>query len=229
LSSAGFMDACDLQSSVCARGGVPSLLDVCAPVPIPTSVFLSKRSSTFETGDQDHDIVSMEESHDNDETKTSNIDHVKSGDNNTLSVSVLDFTSLPKVLDASIEKYDKDSALRSTTIKTGDNWSRCRQTNLLTKSVKATLDSSAIKSEKNKAFDLLDALSRSGSLPIVYSDLHVVLCVTHRFEKDVMNTIIQDNINPIERLELSTLLLGSTVHGTTTLKELVVGEKTKTG
>jgi len=143
--------------------------------------------------------------------------------------NAINFTEMPKLLDASIEKYDKDSALRSTVIKTNNTWTRCRQINLLTKPKKSTLGSSDVQSEKNKAFDLLDALSRSGSLPIVYSDLHVVLCVTHRFEKDVMNTIIQDNINPIERPELSTLLLGSTVHGTTTLKELVVGEKTKTG
>jgi hypothetical protein len=125
-----------------------------------------------------------------------------------------DFTSMPKLLDSTIEKYNKDSALRSTKIKTSDTWSRCRQENLLTKAVKTTLYSSEVKTETNKAFDLLDALSRSGSLPIAYSDLHVVLCVTHCFEKDVMDTVVQDNINPIERLELSTLLLASTIHGT---------------
>ena len=139
----------------------------------------------------------------------------------------LNFASLPKVLEGSIEKYDKDSALRSTTIKANDQWSRHRQQNLLAKYVNTSLDSTEIKSEKKKAFDLLDALSRSGSLPICYSDLHVVLCVTHRFEKDMMDTIIRDNINPIERLELSTLVLGSTVHGTATLEELVAVEKDK--
>merc|ERR1712157_689431 len=70
-----------------------------------------------------------------------------------------------------------------------------------------------IKAEKNKAFDLLDALSRSGSLPIAYSELHVVVVVTHCFDKDVMSTVLCDNINPIEKLEGSTLLLASAVHG----------------
>merc|ERR1712151_1464460 len=126
--------------------------------------------------------------------------------------SITDFTSMPKLLDASIEKHDKDSALRSTVIKTSDSWMRNRQKNLLTKVEKSPLDATNIKSEKNKAFDLLDAMSRSGSLPIAYSDLHVILCVTHCFEKDVMGTVVEDNINPIERLELSTLLLGSTIH-----------------
>ena len=76
-----------------------------------------------------------------------------------------------------------------------------------------SLFSSDVKSESNKAFDLLDAISRSGSLPIAYSDLHVVVCVTHCFEKDIMATVVQDNMNPIEKLEMSTLLLGSAIHG----------------
>lgn len=131
----------------------------------------------------------------------------------TSSVRVNDFTAMPKALDASIEKYDTDSALRSTIIKTSRGWSRCRQAGLLTKAVTSRLGESEVKSEKSKAFDLMDALSRSGSLPISYSDLHVLICVTHCFEKDVMGTVVQDNINPIERLELSTLLLCSTIHG----------------
>ena len=157
----------------------------------------------------------------------SKVVHFENNGNTTSPVPSLNFASLPKALEGSIEKYDKDSALRSTTIKANDQWSRNRQKNLLAKYVNASLDSTDIKSEKNKAFDLLDALSRSGSLPIKYSDLHVVLCVTHRFEKDMMDTIIQDNINPIERLELSTLLVGSTVYGTATLEELVAMEKDK--
>jgi len=158
---------------------------------------------------------------------TTEVVHLEKNEYATTPGPSLNFASLPKALEGSIEKYDKDSALRSTTIKANDQWSRNRQTNLLAKYVNASLDSTDIKSEKNKAFDLLDALSRSGSLPIGYSDLHVVLCVTHRFEKDMMDTIIQDNINPIERLELSTLLLGSTVHGTAALEELVAVEKDK--
>jgi hypothetical protein len=39
------------------------------------------------------------------------------------------------------------------------------------------------------------------------------VAVTHCFENDVMGTVIQDNINPIEKLEKSTLLIASTIHG----------------
>lgn len=137
----------------------------------------------------------------------------RSGDTTTSKTCTLNFTAIPKLLDEAIEKYDVDSALRSTTIKTSDNWVRERQENLLTKAKVNTFCSADIKSEKNKAFDLLDALSRSGSLPVPYSELHVIVCVTHCFEKNVMETVIQDNVNPIEKLEWSTLLLASTVHG----------------
>merc|ERR1712007_359347 len=61
--------------------------------------------------------------------------------------------------------------------------------------------------------DLLDALSRSGSLAIESSELHVIVAVTHCFEKDIIGTIIQDNINPIQKIESSTLLFASAIHG----------------
>ena len=125
----------------------------------------------------------------------------------------VDFTLTPKILDTAIELNGEGSALRSTTIKTGPHWERKRQENLLSSQKKQKLSSDEIKVEKNKAFDLLDALSRSGSLPIAYSDLHVLVAVTHCFDKDVMSTVVCDNVNPIEKLERSTLLLASAVHG----------------
>ena len=137
----------------------------------------------------------------------------------------VDFTLIPQSLDKQIEKSGSGSALRSTTIKTGGNWVRNRQDNLLTQPKKQHLSVEDIKKEKNKAFDLLDALSRSGSLPIAYSELHVVVAVTHCFDKDVMSTVVCDNINPIQKLECSTLILASAIHGMPT-RELIadVGE-----
>lgn len=134
-------------------------------------------------------------------------DQAKSGS------GALVFSAIPKILDRKFLEFDKESALRSTTIKTAKMWTRKRQENLLKKAGKATLTSDAIRSETNSAYDLLDALSRSGSLSIPYSELHVVLCVSHCFQKSISDTVIQDNINPIERLEQSTLLLGSVIHG----------------
>mmetsp|Transcript_27114 Transcript_27114/g.40611 ORF Transcript_27114/g.40611 Transcript_27114/m.40611 type:complete len:97 (+) Transcript_27114:2-292(+) len=67
------------------------------------------------------------------------------------------------------------------------------------------------KKERNKAFDLLDALSRSGSLPIACAELHVFVAATHCFENSLMATVIQDNINPIEKMEKSMLIVASTI------------------
>mmetsp|Transcript_6922 Transcript_6922/g.16177 ORF Transcript_6922/g.16177 Transcript_6922/m.16177 type:complete len:387 (-) Transcript_6922:93-1253(-) len=144
-------------------------------------------------------------------------------ESDVLPSQAVDFTSIPKKLDSTIEKFDKDSTLRSTKLKTKDTWSRKRQPDLLTKPDTKTLWAKDVKSESNKAYDLLDAISRSGSLPIAYSDLHVVVCVTHCFEKDVMATVVEDNVNPIEKLEMSTLLLGSAIHGATPMELIAEG------
>ncbi|KAL3943823.1 MAG: hypothetical protein SGBAC_002116 [Bacillariaceae sp.] len=151
------------------------------------------------------------------------LDSSSSSESNVLSSQVVDFTRIPKTLDATIEQFDKESTLRSTKLKTKDTWSRKRQPDLLTKPASTTLLAKDVKSESNKAYDLLDAISRSGSLPVAYSDLHVVVCVTHCFAKDVMATVVEDNVNPIEKLEMSTLLLGSAIHGEKPL-ELIAEE-----
>ena len=124
-----------------------------------------------------------------------------------------DFTLIPKLLDAKLEKFDVDNALRSTIIKAGTTWNLKRQPNLLTPHAMQTLSGSRIESEKTRAFDLLDAISRSGALPIASSELHVFIAVSHCFENDVMGCIVQDNVNPIEKVEKSALMIASTIYG----------------
>jgi hypothetical protein len=125
----------------------------------------------------------------------------------------VDFTLLPQLLDAAVEQSNEACALRSTIIKTKGSWRRNRQENLLSGLKLKGLGADEIKRETNKAMDLLDALSRSGSLAIESSELHVIVAVTHCFEKDIIGTIIQDNINPIQKIESSTLLFASAIHG----------------
>jgi len=160
---------------------------------IKTSLECASPPRADETGDTDVEFMDAEPIPTNEDT--------------------LVFAAIPKVLDRAIELHDKNAALRSTTIKTADsNWIRTRKENLLSKIPKTILlGKDLIASEKSRAFDLLDALSRSGSLEIPFSDLHVVICATQRFEKSVMETVIEDNINPIEKLEMSTLLMASTI------------------
>lgn len=125
-----------------------------------------------------------------------------------------DWTAIPREMDATFEKLDTDAALRPTIISVSDNWQRKRQKGLLSKPVSGSLRGDGLSDEKRKAFDLLDALTRSGVLPIeTETELHVVLCTTHCFDKTLVDTIIQDNVNPIEKSERSALIVAGLVQG----------------
>lgn len=131
-----------------------------------------------------------------------------------------DFTKYPGMLDSRFEKFDEDSALRATIINPGATWSKQFQTGLLSPPSSQLLTATEQEQERNKAFDLLDALTRSGALPIKEAALHVVLAATHCFDKSIIDTIVQDNMNPIEKLERSNLIVATTITGKS-VEELV--------
>jgi len=78
------------------------------------------------------------------------------------------------------------------------------------------IDAEQQKEEKNKAFDLLDALTRSGSLPIDFASLHIMVAATHCFGETLMNSVLKENINPIEKVERSTLIMATSIHNRVT-------------
>jgi hypothetical protein len=124
---------------------------------------------------------------------------------------LLDFTAIPAALDDKFAEQDEDSALRATIINIGTTWTKKFHRSLLSDEESQILQVNEQKEEKQKAFDLLDSLSRSGSLSIDAAELHVILAATHCFDKSLINTVIQDNINPIEKLERSALIIASTI------------------
>jgi hypothetical protein len=133
-----------------------------------------------------------------------------------MSSNAVDYTQIPSLLDRQCEALDKDNALRPTTIKTGETWRLKYQKGLLSKPNERSLRTDEQGEEKAKAFDLLDALSRSGVLSIEAASLHVVLAATHCFDKTMMDTIVQENVNPIEPVERSMLIVAGVVHGKST-------------
>jgi hypothetical protein len=115
-------------------------------------------------------------------------------------------------MDKNFEAFDEDSALRPTIINPGSEWRKKAQKALLASPTESVLYADQQKEEKNSAMDLLDALSRSGALDVLDASLHVVLAATHCFTKTVVNTVIEDNVDPIEKIERSTIIMASTIH-----------------
>ena len=147
-------------------------------------------------------------------TTTTTMQTVQSKEGSSSSSSASDWTNIPKRMDETFEKLDTDSALRPTILNVGKNWDRTTQKGLLSKPVRVRdFGVSQQKTERTKTFDLLDALTRSGVMPVLTgASLHVILCATHCFEKTLMNTLVQNNVNPIEKAERSSLIMASTIH-----------------
>ncbi|CAE7698434.1 unnamed protein product [Symbiodinium sp. CCMP2456] len=122
-----------------------------------------------------------------------------------------DYTQLPHQLDANYLKFDSDAVLRPTKIDLATVWTKQEQPGLLGDSRSRQLREADQRAETNKAFDLLDALSRSGA-EALESSLHIVVAATHCFDETILNTLVQQNRNPIEKMERSMLIMASTLH-----------------
>jgi ubiquitin len=122
-----------------------------------------------------------------------------------------DYTTIPQELDSCLEAQG-GRQLRPTTIKIGTRWTGSKQDGLLSKPKKLSFGTAEQESEKAAAFCLLDSLSRSGDLVLDEASLHVVIATTHCFDESLVNTVIQQNVNPIEELESSAVIVGAVVH-----------------
>ena len=74
------------------------------------------------------------------------------------------------------------------------------------------LDAPAQRQEKHAAFDLLDAISSSGDLIIDCASLHVIVAATHCFDLSLMDTVIVQNVNPVEKVKRSSLAMAVVIH-----------------
>lgn len=136
----------------------------------------------------------------------------------------VDITKYPVALDAAFDELDPHQhAVRPTILHTGATWQFVKQKPLAvtagsngTASAAAppkTIVNEAMQGRhRNKAYDLLDAITRSGGLTLEDCELHVVIAATHAFDRSLMNTLVQANENPIEDVERSSAILASTLH-----------------
>jgi len=131
----------------------------------------------------------------------------------TDNASQVDYTQIPTLLDSRYSELDEDNAVRPTIINIGEAWNKSSQIALILPNPrKSVLLADEQTVEKNKAFDLIDALSRSGGLPFDDASLHVVIAATHSFQQTLINTVIQENKNPIEKMERTSLIVATTIH-----------------
>ncbi len=135
--------------------------------------------------------------------------------------NIEDYTSIPKLLEKRCAAVDPTAKLRPTILKVGDNWKHKFKKSILSKEATRVMNEQDQSKEKNKAMDLLDALSKSGALSLDTVELHIVVVSTHCFEKTVVDTVIQENENPIEHIERSLLAMSSA------MQQVSVGELVK--
>lgn len=120
---------------------------------------------------------------------------------------------IPTELDGKFERLDEDAALRPTILNVGKVWIKRSKKALLADFTTSSLSPAEQKLERNTCYDLLDALSKSGCVPFEGATLHIVIAATHCFGNSIMNTLVKDNVNPIEKVERSSLIFATTIHG----------------
>lgn len=134
------------------------------------------------------------------------------GEEDTSRERSLDYTQIPSELDRRFEALDEDGAVRPTILSAARLWKRRTCKSLLAPSVEQTLGADAQRREKHAAFDLLEALTRSGTLPVDHATLHVMVTATHCFSKTLEEVIVQGNVNPVDKVERSSLIMASTIY-----------------
>lgn len=109
-----------------------------------------------------------------------------------------DYTLIPQKLE---QVFAQSSCVRPVIITPDNEWPKLSSQSLLQPLEASVLGTEELKTEKNKAFDLIDALSKSGAISIDHSTLHVVIVQSHTFDKSVMDCLVEDGLNPIEDVE----------------------------
>mmetsp|Transcript_8391 Transcript_8391/g.8561 ORF Transcript_8391/g.8561 Transcript_8391/m.8561 type:complete len:961 (+) Transcript_8391:116-2998(+) len=122
------------------------------------------------------------------------------------------YSKIPGELDTCFSTLDPTAAVRPCIFSPSAMWTKRARTALLSSPTTSSLYKDEQRREKEKAFDLIDALSRSGGLVLHHVTLHVLLGAGHSFEKSIIETVLQENINPIERVERSLLITSSVIH-----------------
>ena len=125
----------------------------------------------------------------------------------------LDFTEIPGQLDANFDRYGGGCSLRAAIISPSSEWTRTSKPSILSSAVEKRLGEKDIKIERDSTMQLLDALTRSGAISVSNAEVHVIVAATHSFANTLIDTVVVDNINPIDKIEHGMLIAASTIFG----------------
>ena len=201
-----------------ARPATPSSTPPSAP---ETGIFDSLFANQFHSASLHAESVGSSEIHHRAKTKTipTKNDDSKDSPNPTKThekpslrvTAVDDFTTVPFRLESNMLQLDPKEAMKPSKI-TLSNWQK-HSRDLFGKDSSVGLTEADLKLETDRAFDLIDSLTKTADLPLEDTEVHVFLTVTHDFEEVVLENVIKNNENIIESAEASLLVLASTIHG----------------
>ncbi|KAJ3144977.1 hypothetical protein HDU86_001317 [Geranomyces michiganensis] len=134
-----------------------------------------------------------------------------------------DFVMLQKTLTSALGTMPH-AAIRPATLCIQDCWTRFRAKSILHPLTTTTLDFSAQRTERDAAFHLLDALSRSGELILENVHLHVVCAATQAFDRTLVDTIIRGNIDPLRMIRETNLVIAGVLAGVSTEEQGLLGD-----
>ena len=144
-----------------------------------------------------------------DSTKTTLYEHPEHGADDEHAGH--DFTTLPSELDRRCAEHD--STLKPTMIELGDEWSLKYQTGILGPTSEKNIPEDAQREKMQEAFSLLNALTRSGEIPITDAALHIMVVSTHPVAADMIGTVARENRNPIKQAKRDDEILANVIHG----------------
>jgi hypothetical protein len=158
------------------------------------------------------DVINIIEEN-NDKTSNNNDNYINdNSESSSSTIGSFDITSLPTSLQNNFENFGDGNVLRPTIVSTGNDWSFHSRKSMFSDIIENNINLNEQSKLRQKTFDLLDALTKLGAMRISNSDLHVFIASTHVFDKSLVNTVIQDNINPILKIEQSLLIMANVVH-----------------
>ena len=198
----------------------------------------NSRTTTHSVEFQSEDEVDLNETEgnddgDDDEDEDVNMPttHEEAGASSSASSSVaatavgghrIPWTQFPQTLDKVCGALGADAAaLCPTRVEVGDTWIKTHAPNILAPITRVSVDAEKQKVAKRGAFDLIDALTRTGALPFDDAKLHIMMITTQNFSSTLVDTCIIENVDPIQRVERAMMLVGANLFKPTKVSELV--------